>query len=399
MAPITTPRSSRSAKRPRPSRAVTDTAPPQKKIRYVPGGPGGGGRYVDTETGIETPVGGTGPGGYAYTGTRGRVGRQNAARLGLSREYSPPTTVSRSRRDRSNRSRRERTPALPRSNSTSAAAAAVAQSDGYKPREEREFQEFHPDLSTTMDLIVFSADDVDGITPPVTHNGTPILTNGMAGSTTPPNGIGLSLDEALTNQIRTPQLQEDESQAAGDEENNVSPTAMMTPKRKVGRPPRRGGSMLNGLGSPPAPRIMPLPSYNPKERLSLPKPNFRQVDTWSTFEQDQSVGVNFVNKSMASLGYQESDLFYRSEKTMIRIQEGSIEEDLDLAVAAQDSSEIGTGAVAGRVEYDMDEQDDRWLEALNEERKDEGVDALTPAIFEITMTQIEKEWHALEKRG
>ncbi|RYZ76283.1 MAG: hypothetical protein EOP04_32245, partial [Proteobacteria bacterium] len=50
------------------------------------------------------------------------------------------------------------------------------------------------------------------------------------------------------------------------------------------------------------------------------------------------------------------------------------------------------------VEYDMDEQDEEWLDVINDQRKTEGVDAIKPAIFEITMTQIEKEYHALEKR-
>jgi len=49
------------------------------------------------------------------------------------------------------------------------------------------------------------------------------------------------------------------------------------------------------------------------------------------------------------------------------------------------------------VEYDMDEQDERWLEAHNIQRKAEGVDPIKPSIFEITMTQIEREYYALEK--
>ena len=48
--------------------------------------------------------------------------------------------------------------------------------------------------------------------------------------------------------------------------------------------------------------------------------------------------------------------------------------------------------------YDMDEQDDRWLQQLNTQRREEGVEPIKPAIFEVTITQIEKEWHALEKR-
>ncbi|RAL59320.1 hypothetical protein DID88_006925 [Monilinia fructigena] len=52
---------------------------PPKKGRYVPGGPGGGGRYVDENGQDLLLVGGTGPGGYNYIGPRGRIGRENAA--------------------------------------------------------------------------------------------------------------------------------------------------------------------------------------------------------------------------------------------------------------------------------------------------------------------------------
>jgi hypothetical protein len=45
-------------------RHISDSAPPNKKRRYIPGGLGGVGRYVDEE-GQETPAGSTGPGGYA----------------------------------------------------------------------------------------------------------------------------------------------------------------------------------------------------------------------------------------------------------------------------------------------------------------------------------------------
>lgn len=102
---------------------------------------------------------------------------------------------------------------------------------------------------------------------------------------------------------------------------------------------------------------------------------------------------------MSSLGYQESDRFSRPDRIYIRGGEGSIEEELDIEMGRQMLREGTHNAnVIGRVEYDMDEQDERWLDGVNAERKSEGVDAIKPAIFEIVMTIIEKEWHALEKR-
>lgn len=351
---------------------------------------------MDTETGQETPVGGTGPGGYAYTGPRGRVGRMNAEKGIVPPTTSPTASYT--------RPRRERPPAGPRSSSAAAAAAAVAQSDGYKPREERGWEEFHQDLDIDAEFMVFSADEVDGISPPETKPTTPNNGLGMLGQYAIEKGTPIMPDEAFRAPQDASSFQVDGSSGAimdGDTVNVGGINGKYTTplKRRVGRPPRRLDSMLNGLGSPPAPRIVPIPTHNPKEKLNLQKPSYRQVDPFASYEQDQSVQVNYVDRTMANLGYQESDIFVRPERTLIRVAEGSIEEDLDLAMAMKTDGDMSTGAVAvGRVEYDMDEQDDRWLDAFNAQRREEQVEAIKPAIFEITMTQIEKEWHALEKR-
>ncbi|KAF2255064.1 hypothetical protein BU26DRAFT_475723 [Trematosphaeria pertusa] len=367
----------RSSGRP-PKRAVPDSAPPGvfKKRRYIPGGPGGGGRYVD-EDGLETPVGGTGPGGYAYTGPRGRIGRMNAERQGIP---VPATSPSYSR------PRRERPSAGPRSSSAAAVAAAVAQSDGYKPREERGWEEFHTDLDIEAELPVFSADLVDGISPPESAPGTPM--NGTSGQFAIESGVSAQLES-----IRAQQAAQDGVESNGA----IIPALHATPvKRRPGRPPRKVDSMLNGLGSPPRPRINPIPTMNPKEKLNLPKPSVREIDPFKAYEESEGVKVNYVDRTMANIGYQESEIFARPERSLIRVPEGSIEEDLDLTLKTEGD---GSSAVAvGRVEYDMDEQDDRWLDTINSARREEGVEPIKPAIFEVTITQIEKEWHALEKR-
>jgi len=360
----------------RPPRRPADSAPPLKKRRYIPGGPGGGGRYVD-EDGEETPVGGTGPGGYAYIGPRGRIGRMNAERQGV--PLSPSSNT---------RPRRERPSAGPRSSSAAAVAAAVAQSDGYKPREERGWEEFHPDLDIDADFPIFSADQVDGISPADSTPGTP-----LAGQFVVDSGAPAILDEAL----RAQQYARDSADSDIVKPGTTNGILVTPAKRRPGRPPRKQDAMLHGLGSPPAPRINPLPTIgNPKEKLNLPKPAVRQVDPFKAFEESEGVKVNYVDRTMASLGYQESEVFLRPEKSLIRLAEGSIEEDLDLKLKTDGE---GSNAVAvGHVEYDMDEQDDRWLQQLNTQRREEGVEPIKPAIFEVTITQIEKEWHALEKR-
>ncbi|KAL7415662.1 PHD-zinc-finger like domain-containing protein, partial [Mrakia frigida] len=50
-----------------------------------------------------------------------------------------------------------------------------------------------------------------------------------------------------------------------------------------------------------------------------------------------------------------------------------------------------------QVEYDMDEQDQEWLDDLNRERKKEQSDPISYELFEIVMDRFEKEWFDLTK--
>lgn len=277
----------------------------------------------------------------------------------------------------------------PRYSSAAAAAAASQASDGYKPREERSWEDFHPDLDIDAELPIFTADEVDGRS-----------------------------KESAAFKAAIAQAQQDNSKddADNDTEMKDAPFAdrngdgthlavSSAMKRKPGRPPRRPESMLSGLGSPPAPRIIPLPTHNPKERLNLPKPSFRQFNHFLQYEEDQKENkVNYVDRTMSNVGYQESDRFELPPKTLVRLSEGvqqiDDEAEVSLRLESDGPAEILQAApVVGKVEYDMDEQDVAWLEQLNNHRRSaDGVDAIKPAIFEITMTQIEKEYHALERR-
>jgi NuA3 HAT complex component NTO1 len=127
--------------------------------------------------------------------------------------------------------------------------------------------------------------------------------------------------------------------------------------------------------------------------LVLPQPSYRISNTLARFENKSLGLVRYVDKSMANVGYQETDRFVRPESTYIRASDAYLDEDLDNGAG----DAIGVGGV-GRVEYDMDDQDDAWLKAHNEDRKRSDTEAITREMFEITMTKIEKEWHALEKR-
>jgi NuA3 HAT complex component NTO1 len=337
--------------------------PPKKKRRYVPGGPGGGGRYVDAD-GNETPVGGTGPGGFNYTGSRGRVEAQNAER-GVSPIHERPERPQRPRRE----SRRQTQQVTrPRYSSAAAAAAAVVQGDGFKPREERGWEEFHEHLDIDAKLPVFSSGVVDGI---IKKDTLDTSAGDMGGSLEAPESFATEMNgsqEALT------------------------PQPM---KRRPGRPPRNPNAMLKGIGNPDTPKTIPLPGHNPREKLTLPKPVFRMVDPFTSYEKANG-SIDYVDRTMANVGYQESDHFIRPEKGLIRLIDTGLEEELDV-VLSKEGEPSGTTDVP-RVEYDMDEQDQKWLETYNAWRKEEQAEAIKPAIFEITITKIEKEWHALERR-
>ena len=390
-------RGRRSVPRATSSEAPVPIEPPPKKRRYIPGGPGGGGRYVEDD-GTLIPVGGTGPGGYNYTGPRGRVGRENAANGIQPIVYDRPRRESRRERPE----RPERTAMTPRF-SSAAQAAAAKQGDGFKPREERSWEEFHPDLDVEMKFPVFSAEEVDGLvttTDTSTHRGdmqSTISVDGEAASpyvtnnVTSENGVVRSNGDGVTPHRERPTP--DRTMSADPDD--------MSPRRRPGRPPRRQDSMLKGIGTPEIPRIIPLPGPNPREKLTLPKPSFRLVDPFVTYEQNTPGQINYVDRTMANVGYQESDIYIRPEKHLIRMMEGTIEEDLDVGPGIKSDGDsnaaIGSAGV-GRVEYDMDEQDEKWLEAYNAQRKAEQIEPIKPAVFEITMTKIEKEWHALEKR-
>ena len=347
--------------RPRPlSNYASYSEPPHKKLRYVPGGPGGGGRYIDDKD-ISALL---------ITDSNPPLARVSDTAVVI-RSPSIPRPAPRC----------ERPPPEPKYTSASAAAVAMTQSEGYKPREERSWEEFHPDLDVDLELAVFAADEVDGFS----DGATPHVGLGLLNQAASENGMNAAVDAALLAQQTAP---------IAPEGVDVEPPSLSPPKRRVGRPSK--ASMLSGLGSPPALRIVPIPTQNPKEKLNLQKPIFNKVSTFASFEQDKSVSINYVDKSLANIGFQESEMFVRPEKTYIRGGEGSIEEELDLELVSRAEREGVT--VLGRVEYDMDEQDERWLDFLNADRKLEGVEGIKPAIFEITVTQIEKEWHALEKR-
>lgn len=342
-----------------------------KKRRYIPGGPGGGGRFVDADS-VPTPTSNS-------SRTRG-AGRD------VSYVISSPVLP---RRERSTRTRSSAAEDMEEWGSAAAITASVKQAEDYKPREERSWEEFHPNLDIDQPFVVFSADEVDGTLPePPTTPSAQGASDLMHGSLTPSKNIDL----ASTGNTPAPNTQNDPSQPDSQP---------MTPS---GRPRRqiRESVTFYGIrpvafnGTPRAPRILPIQHQTPKERLDLKLPSFRKTNRIEKFEQEKSDQARYVDKAMSNVGYQESDEFLREDSTLIRAVDANIEEEVESSPPKADDHSHHTRL--GRVEYDMDEQDDMWLQHYNRLRKEDGLEEITREVFEITLTKIEKEWHALERR-
>jgi NuA3 HAT complex component NTO1 len=206
--------------------AAFDEEPPSKRIRtsrksvnrskWIPGGRGGGGRHIEvgeTAVGTETP----------RTNEDWSERRPRAARSTMAPARGPRTST-----------RRTAVGARHRYSTATAAAAAVAHGDGYKPREERAWEEFHPDLELESAFAVIESEEVDGIVKlPTLHNGLKVGQNSEV------------------------------------DENDQAASHPSTPaRRKPGRPFSRADSMLNSILTPEAPKVVPLPGPNPRERLT-----------------------------------------------------------------------------------------------------------------------------------
>lgn len=358
------------------------TEPPPKKRRYIPGGPGGGGRFVD-ENGVEIPK-------PPSSASAPRV-RSSAA------STSNATPAVYPRRERSTRIRtavnRDEAEGVEYS-SAAAVAAAVVQNEGYKPREERGWEEFHPNLDIDATFPVLQAEDVDGTArrqPPA-----------LAGSST---NLG-SQEADTTVKIGLPRSASDGQTPVGQGKPALGANTLDSPsRRRMARPSRDSISLYARRPSelvvaPKTPQVLPIHNQTPKERLDLKQPSYRKTNRIAIFESKTFGQARYVDKSMMNAGYQESDVYIRPEQRLIKAGDHHADEDLEQAagVRADGDALQHTAGPLGRVEYDMDEQDDMWLEKLNLQRKATDVEPITREIFEITITKIEKEWHALEKR-
>ncbi|KAI5801185.1 hypothetical protein EDC01DRAFT_510490 [Geopyxis carbonaria] len=449
----------------------------QPNAGYRPGGAGGGGRYIDPDTGEEIPA---------------SIYRDMHKKRTPRTEAGTPTTV-----------RRAPQPPPP---------PQVGPDGVYKPREERSYTEFHPGFEVNQVLYVFSAEEIDGdnykpstlehktvkiidvkeeedlrkedanvqdedamfdgenqmskiATPEFTElpsiNGilhttnSHIMPNLSISQTTPMYPIHMEdvhgmndipLDPALAALTPPPPITDpfpidpalaEDSQPALAQTHTPAATPTDGPlngpvKEEIVQPLRispppatpavstkrekekdeptlasRRPHRLNA-GKPP-PRSAPNAStrkprnqnQNPfgDEKLNLRAPSYREIQpfkysdvAWNSqigstgaygLNNPSSFGSQF-SETMINLGYQSSSNFYRPETLFRDFPDPGVDEEL--------------GCIdRDMVEYDMDEQDDKWLVTYNSHRILDN-SSVSREIFEIAMTKIEKEWVGLERR-
>ncbi|KAF8471873.1 hypothetical protein BDZ91DRAFT_716713 [Kalaharituber pfeilii] len=314
---------------------------------------------------------------------------------------------------------------------------------GYKPREERSYLEFHPDLDVGMALRVMSAEEVDGDNyqlPTVQSVGNDTTSQDIT-ATSQQDAAHTVLPIRTASDIQSAQTPAPEvtSPVPFDADDMVVSDLALPPATPTSRPSRTT-TTTNRRGGPGRPPKTPKPPPKiPTEILNLPKPSYRLrpsfsfssthsiVNSGALYTGSQLVGSpegmvgigaqmlqqHRTTKTMVNIGYQESEYWTRP-KHLVRDVGGFYADDLSSSsvifqgekrdgAASTGAGEStgggpGFGAEGERVEYDMDEQDDKWLTTHNSQRRLNEVEPISREMFEITMTKIEKEWCALEKQ-
>ncbi|KAK6540541.1 nuA3 HAT complex component nto1 [Orbilia ellipsospora] len=300
--------------------------------------------------------------------------------------------------------------------------ASVSDPNTYKPREERSYTEFHPDFDIDADIQSYDSREIDGAPNGQLPVGLPSSVSGRSNgiqirveevqdkqlddSTPLPSANGASASISETNGA-TPSETGKPDSGKGDDESQHSSSHELIEQAPVANTPTRRSSRQKDFKDKekerahPTPKpssqrpILPMSNIHHNERLSLPVPSYKTIIPFQLAE-------TYVDRAMAGVGFQESDYWPRPH-TMVRnigirddVNEGeakisSVKEDVE------EGSNVPHTITPGIVEYDMDEQDDKWLAQFNILRRSQDVPTITREIFEITITKIEREWYALEK--
>ena len=271
---------------------------------------------------------------------------------------------------------------------------------GYKPREERSYLEFHPDLDVGMVLRVMSAEDVDGVTyqpphlPSTETNPDPQDTSAASQQ----DGAHTMLPIRTASDPQPPPTPGPENASLLFDNDDLVVSDLIPPPITPASRPSRSSATTGRRGGPGRPPKTPKPPP-PKpqaEVLNLLKPSYRLrpnslnngiANSVPSSAPQQTSGIDGVmntpmhqqcrtTKMMANIGYQGAKDWLRP-KNMIRDVGGFYGDDLSTSTVIikgdkkEDGSSIvpgvaitgevsgaavGFGAEGERVEYDMDEQ-------------------------------------------
>lgn len=125
---------------------------------------------------------------------------------------------------------------------------------------------------------------------------------------------------------------------------------------------------------------MPVPHQTPNNlplASSLPKVSFRKIPDHEAKVLAVPAGVH--DQHLINYGFNDGTEFEKPEHYLRYVE--PIESEL-----------------TRQVEYDMDEQDQEWLDALNADRRREQQDTISYEVFEVIIDRLEKEWFDLMKR-
>ncbi|KTW28474.1 hypothetical protein T552_01734 [Pneumocystis carinii B80] len=217
-----------------------------------------------------------------------------------------------------------------------------------KPREERSYLEFYTNFNIEEPLrIIYSKEDQVSTGASVTDAANSTETHKLCEELNRENEIDKDYDKCLGTKITKKEKQVFDS--------DISLCNISKQDKKIGAKDEESKNTGN-------------PCIEESSKFS-----FRNIQP---FEKE----TRYTGRSMMGYGYEEAGIWSRPSDTYIRFVEESRE------------------TLANKVEYDMDEQDDFWLEQYNSKRlKSEG-DTISHEFFEIVLTKIEKEWIELDKK-
>ncbi|KAJ1978761.1 hypothetical protein H4R35_001777 [Dimargaris xerosporica] len=246
-----------------------------------------------------------------------------------------------------------------------------------KPREERPFTDFFPDLEPDQALAVCPA-----VRPMTAHPGralTPALTDTVPPSVpasrpatrseiacqTVPDILCQPQFETSTG-YSTPNVPDDKGLASQTTTAMACSTVAVSPQTLT----LLLQTSVRATAKVPAPSRHLVPK---KPAVTLPQVRYHTVD----MQQWQQKATDAMDQSL--FGAETAD-FKRPESHYIR------------------NVELSEAELADKIEYDMDEEDQSWLDLVNRRRTQQGLNAAPRYLFEKTMDRLEKEWFDLTKQ-